>query len=355
MKGFRIRTVAACTPADLDGLADVLIDCVQAGASVSFMLPMTHEKAALFWRSVAEDALRRERILVVAEDDAGIVGTVQILLNQPENQPHRADLAKMLVHQRARRQGVGGALLQAAEQAAHAAGKRLLVLDTASPDAERLYARGGWQACGYIPGYARMPDGAPCGTRLYFKELGACAPHTDGAPVQFIECTHEAHAAQILDIFNEAIENSTALYDYQPRTIDSMAGWFKTKQAHRFPVIGAVDSHGALLGFASFGTFRAWPAYKYSVEHSVYIHQNHRGQGLGRALMQRLIAAAVDQQYHLMVGGIDMANTGSIQLHEKLGFTHAGTIRQGGFKFGRWLDLGLYQLLLPTPTAPVDG
>lgn len=173
--------------------------------------------------------------------------------------------------------------------------------------------------------------------------------------MEFIDCTLDAHADAILDIFNEAIVNSTALYDYQPRPRESMDGWFKTKQANRFPVIGAVDEQGRLLGFASYGTFRAWPAYKYSVEHSVYVHKDHRGQGLGQLLMERLIAAARERQVHVMVGGIDIANQGSIALHEKLGFAHAGTIRQAGFKFGRWLDLGFYQLVLDTPADPVDG
>ncbi|MDR7298592.1 phosphinothricin acetyltransferase [Pelomonas aquatica] len=173
--------------------------------------------------------------------------------------------------------------------------------------------------------------------------------------MEFIDCTLEAHADAILDIFNEAIVSSTALYDYQPRPRESMGAWFKTKQANQFPVIGAVDEQGALLGFASYGTFRAWPAYKYSVEHSVYVHKDHRGKGLGLLLMERLIAAARQQQKHVMVGGIDMANEGSIALHEKLGFMHSGTIKQAGFKFGRWLDLGLYQLVLETPTWPVEG
>lgn len=173
--------------------------------------------------------------------------------------------------------------------------------------------------------------------------------------MQFIPCTHAAHAEQILAIFNEAIANSTALYDYKPRTIESMVGWFKTKEANRFPVIGAADDAGQLLGFASYGTFRAWPAYKYSVEHAVYIHKDHRGRGLGRALLQRLIATATEQQYHVMIGGIDATNAGSIKLHEQLGFTHSGTIQHAGFKFGRWLDLAFYQLLLETPAAPVDG
>jgi phosphinothricin acetyltransferase len=174
-------------------------------------------------------------------------------------------------------------------------------------------------------------------------------------PVQFVECTHDAHAVEILAILNDAIVRSTALYDYQPRPLESMRSWFATKAAQRFPVVGAVDAGGTLLGFASYGTFRAWPAYKYSVEHSVYVHNAHRGRGIGAALMQQLIAAARAQQYHVMVGGIDLANGASVALHEKLGFTHAGTIRQAGFKFGRWLDLAFYQLVLDTPDSPVDG
>jgi L-amino acid N-acyltransferase len=173
--------------------------------------------------------------------------------------------------------------------------------------------------------------------------------------MKFVTCTYEAHASQILAIFNDAIVNSTALYDYKPRTPESMVGWFKAKESGRYPVIGAVDDQGRLLGFASYGTFRAWPAYKYSVEHSVYVEKDQRRKGVGEALMRRLIAAAKEQQYHCMVGGIDVANRGSIAMHEKLGFTHAGTIRQAGFKFGRWLDLGFWQLLLETPGQPQDG
>jgi L-amino acid N-acyltransferase len=173
--------------------------------------------------------------------------------------------------------------------------------------------------------------------------------------MRFVTCTYKAHANEILAIFNDAIVNSTALYDYKPRTPESMVGWFKAKESGRFPVIGAVGDDGRLLGFASYGTFRAWPAYKYSIEHSVYVDKDQRRKGVGEALMRRLIAAAKEQQYHCMVGGIDVANRGSIAMHEKLGFTHAGTIRQAGFKFGRWLDLGFWQLLLETPEQPQDG
>jgi L-amino acid N-acyltransferase len=173
--------------------------------------------------------------------------------------------------------------------------------------------------------------------------------------MKFVDCTLERHGSAILDIFNDAIVHSTALYDYRPRAPESMVGWFQAKRAGWFPVIGAEADDGALLGFASYGTFRAWPAYKYSVEHSVYVHEDRRGHGIGAALMQRLIAAAREQERHVMIGGIDMTNAASIALHERLGFAHAGAIRQAGFKFGRWLDLGFWQLLLDTPMTPVDG
>jgi phosphinothricin acetyltransferase len=170
-----------------------------------------------------------------------------------------------------------------------------------------------------------------------------------------IDCTYRQHAPLILDIFNEAIANSTALYDYHPRTLETMQRWFESKAAGQFPVLGAVDDSGHFLGFASYGTFRDRPAYKYTIEHSVYVHVDRRGRGVGRELMHQLLARAREQQYHVLVGGIDVSNSASIALHEALGFVHAGTIRQAGFKFGRWLDLAFYQLVLETPLAPVDG
>jgi phosphinothricin acetyltransferase len=173
--------------------------------------------------------------------------------------------------------------------------------------------------------------------------------------MRLVNCNYEVHATGILEILNEAILNSTALYDYQPRSPESMVSWFETKNSGAYPVIGAESEEEGLLGFATYGAFRNWPAYKYTVEHSVYIHRQHRGRGIGTSLMQRLIEEAAKQQYHVMVGGIDSANEASISMHEKLGFSHSGTIRHAGYKFGRWLDLAFYQLVLETPEIPVDG
>jgi GNAT superfamily N-acetyltransferase len=169
---IQIRRLPTIGDREIQGLSDVLIDCVEGGASISFMLPMPRAKAEAYWHSTAASVARGERVVLAAEDSAGtIVGTVQVMLNQPENQPHRGDLAKMLVHRRVRRRGVGAALLAAAERSALSAGKTLLVLDTASGDAERLYVRHGWQRCGQIPDYALWPDGAPCATTIFFKFL----------------------------------------------------------------------------------------------------------------------------------------------------------------------------------------
>jgi GNAT superfamily N-acetyltransferase len=172
VSGITLRAVEQVTEREMEGLCAVLIDCVEGGASVNFMLPMTPAKAHGYWRGVAARRARGELVLLVAEDEGGtLIGTVQVLFAQPENQPHRADVGKMLVHRKARRLGVGAALLAAAERAALEAGRTVLVLDTASADAERLYARGGWQRLGTVPRYALMPDGAPCATVFFYKIL----------------------------------------------------------------------------------------------------------------------------------------------------------------------------------------
>lgn len=114
------------------------------------------------------------------------------------------------------------------------------------------------------------------------------------------------------------------------------------------------DDAGELMGFGSYGPFRAWPAYKYTVEHSVYVETRFRGRGLGKTLLREIIVQATAQNYHTLIGGIEATNAASIALHQRLGFTHCGTVAQAGYKFGRWLDLAFYQRLLPTPVEPTE-
>lgn len=169
---WSLRRLDIVAEAQVDGLADLLIDCVEGGASVSFMSPLTRERAVAFWTRVAQGVHAGARALIVAEDSQGICGTVQLILDLPENQPHRADLAKMLVHRRARRQGLGSALVRAAEATARDCGKTVLVLDAVTGgDAARMYERLGWVRVGDVPNFALMPNGDPCSTTYFYRDL----------------------------------------------------------------------------------------------------------------------------------------------------------------------------------------
>lgn len=156
-------------------------------------------------------------------------------------------------------------------------------------------------------------------------------------------------------LLNEVIATSTALYDYHPRPLEQVSQWMKDKISNGLPVRVALGEHDEFLGFATFGPFRPHPAYKYTVEHSIYVTASARSRGIGAALLHDIIQCAIDRNYHLMVGAIDADNQASIALHRRLGFIQAGVIEQAGFKFGRWLDLALLQKRLPTPTDPRDG
>jgi GNAT superfamily N-acetyltransferase len=169
---WSLRRLHAVDDAQIEQLADVLIDCVEGDASVSFLYPLTRDRALAFWRRVAQSVAAGERALLIAEDSNGVCGTVQLTFDLPENQPHRADLSKMLVHRRARRQGLGAALVTAAEATAVQCGKTLLVLDAVTGgDAERLYERLGWVRVGAIPDYALMPRGGLCSTTYFYRNL----------------------------------------------------------------------------------------------------------------------------------------------------------------------------------------
>lgn len=172
--------------------------------------------------------------------------------------------------------------------------------------------------------------------------------------MRLIDCDAR-HLDAIRAIFNHAIAHSTALYEYQPRSAETIRAWWDAKQSQGWPVLGVCGEADELLGFASYGTFRAWPAYGYTVEHSLYVAEAHRRRGVGRHLLTALIERARAAEMHVMIGGIDADNAASIALHESMGFTAGGRLPEVGFKFGRWLDLCFYQLVLDTPSQPREG
>lgn len=165
-----------------------------------------------------------------------------------------------------------------------------------------------------------------------------------------IECSFEQQGEAIQAIFNRVILTSTALYEYEPRSLAAIADWFAAKQRGNYPVLGYVDAIGQLLGFASYGPFRDKPANRFTLEHAVYVTEAAQGQGIGRRLLLALTERARTAGYHTLIAAIDAENQPSIRLHERLGFQHTGTLRQVAFKFDRWLDLSFYQLLLQDQT-----
>lgn len=158
----------------------------------------------------------------------------------------------------------------------------------------------------------------------------------------------------ILGIYNDAILNTTAIYTYDIQTLEDRKLWFQNKKDTGLPVL-VFEENNEVLGFATFGPFRAWPAYKYTIEHSVYVHPNYRNHGVGTSLVKEIIRFTEERNYATLVAGIDAFNESSIKMHEKMGFEYSGTIKRAGFKFGKWLDLVFYQLNLSGPKNPMDG
>jgi L-amino acid N-acyltransferase YncA len=169
-----------------------------------------------------------------------------------------------------------------------------------------------------------------------------------------IRLAGEDDLPDILRIYNQAIEKTTAVFEYRPHTIEMRREWFRAKQAASLPVLVADESR-TVKGFASYGPFRAWPAYKYSVELSVYVDEASRGHGIGGGLVQRVLTHARDHDLHVVMAGITSDNAVSLRLHEKLGFTEVAHIREVGYKFGRWLDLKFLQIVLDGPQRPSES
>ena len=158
----------------------------------------------------------------------------------------------------------------------------------------------------------------------------------------------------ILEIYNDAILNTTAVYAYKAHTLEERRQWYESKKQDGYPLL-VFEKGGKVVAFATFGPFRAWPAYKYTIEHSVYVHKDYRQEGIATKLMQELIKIANAREYATLVAGIDAANGNSIKMHEKMGFKFSGVIRKAGYKFNKWLDLAFYQLDLEGPKAPSEG
>ncbi|QWH17990.1 N-acetyltransferase family protein [Bacillus mycoides] len=157
----------------------------------------------------------------------------------------------------------------------------------------------------------------------------------------------------ILDIYNDAILNSTAVYAYKSVTLEDRQSWYEQKIDEGYPIL-VCEQDEKVVGFATFGPFRAWPAYKYSIEHSIYVDKEYRKNGIGKSLMKELIAIAQEREYMTLIAGIDAENEKSIALHQNYGFVHAGTIKKAGYKFNRWLDLAFYQLELNGLKNPTE-
>ncbi|MBU3182726.1 GNAT family N-acetyltransferase [Clostridium psychrophilum] len=158
----------------------------------------------------------------------------------------------------------------------------------------------------------------------------------------------------ILGIYNDAILNTTAIYDYNAHTLNDRKQWYEKKKQDGYPIL-VVEENNKVIGFATYGPFRDWPAYKYTVEHSIYVNNNCRNKGTGTKLIKELIKIINEKEYATMVAGIDESNEKSVRMHKKLGFKYAGKIDKAGFKFGKWLNLVFYQLELKGPKNPIDG
>lgn len=163
----------------------------------------------------------------------------------------------------------------------------------------------------------------------------------------------EKDLMDILEIYNDAILNTTAIYDYKAHILEDRMQWYEKRKQDGFPLI-VFEKDDKVVAFATYGSFRAYPAFKYTIEHSVYVHKNYRNLGVGKALLKELIDIANSEEYATMVACIDSLNENSIKIHEKFGFRYSGTVTKAGFKFGRWLDLALYQLDLTGPKTPLE-
>jgi L-amino acid N-acyltransferase YncA len=331
---------AAAARRHIPALAEVLVDCVTHGASVSFMKPFGQADGEAFFARVADSVAAGDTVLVAAFLGDRVIGTAQLGLDMPPNQPHRAEVKKMLVHSDGRRQGIAGSMLRRIEEESLKRGRTLLILDTASEEAKRVYERGGWSRFGFVPDFALLPDGGLCDTTYYLKDLSP--PRGTPVSTATVRDAGEADMPAILDIVNHAIVTSTAIWSDEPVDLASRYAWLQDRRAAGSPVLVAEDG-GEVVGFGSYLQFRAWSGYRHAVEHSVYVRDDRRGSGVGSLLIGALLGRARADGKQVMIGGIEGRNTASLRLHRRAGFIEVGRMPGIGEKFGRKLDLVFVQ------------
>lgn len=359
MSMWKIERLMQLTDEHIQGLSDLLIECVEGGASVSFMAPLTRERAERFWQNVAQGVAAGDRALLVVQDDQGICGTVQLILNLPENQPHRADLCKMLVHRRARRQGLGAALMQAAESLARDCRRTLLVLDAVTNgDAARLYERLGWVRVGDVPNFALMPDGAPCSTTYYYRNLQEpvvtekcnTSPSADVVVDMHIREATAADLPAIVDIYNQSIPAGWSTADTKPITVADRVEWFCKFDPAKRPIwVAEVD--GQIVATCYLSSFYGGrPAYDATAEVSIYVATAWHRRSIGRRLKQWVI----DQCPRLGVTALLSMhfdhNEGTRRINESLGFERMGHLTEIAMVLGQKRGLVIWGLRIPART-----
>ncbi len=354
---WSLRRLSTVDDSQIDALADVLIDCVEGGASASFMLPLTRDRALAFWRHVAKGVAAGERALLVAEDEQGICGTVQLIFDLPENQPHRADLAKMLVHRRARRQGLGAALMRAAEESARQCGKTLLVLDAVTDgDAARLYERLGWVRVGDVPNFALMPRGEPCSTTYYYRNLeppvvaarSGMSSSAKEAAVEFhIREATEADLPAIVDIYNQSIPAGWSTADTKPITVADRVEWFRKFDPSKRPIwVAEVDGQVVATSYLS-SFYGGRPAYDATAEASIYVATAYHRRGIGRRFKQWVIEQCPRLGVTTLLSMHFDHNEGTRRINESLGFEQLGHLTEIAMVQGQKRGLVIWGLRIP--------
>jgi phosphinothricin acetyltransferase len=337
--------------AALPELAAILVDAVASGASVNFLAGCDEVQASSFWRGQIPGVADGSRILLVAETGAGIVGTVVITLAHQQNSPFRAEVGKMLVHSSLRGRGIGRQLLAAAEQAALEVGRTLLMLDTEEGSAgERLYRACGWTVLGTVPDFCLACDGSLAASVYFYKHLAparALAPHREAASSRpgpaAVRPARPDDLPAILAIYNEAVETTTAVWNWSKVDLANRRAWFEARRGQGYPVLVAEDEAGGAIAYASFGDWRPFDGYLHTVEHSIYVAPGARRRGIGAALLGALVEEARRLDKHVMLGGIEAGNEASLALHRRLGFVETARMPEVGRKFDRWLDLVFLQ------------